>query len=393
MKRALVFNQLTSPDGVPVVTPPAGWELKAVHSESAAVDQITDAPYDAIIAACPEPTQEALKLLLLAKEGTPSSARLLLTADPGGSASVSLNRVAHEHLRTPITELAFEEACTRAMSMHRHLSNVRLRAAMAKVESLPSFPHTYHKIVEELENGGRLDRIAGIVLQDPALTAKVLQLVNSPFFGLRRQVHDTSHAIGLLGIQNLLSMVMALEVFTDFDSARTRVNVNRAWNHAALTAMWAKKIMETERRTSEETNMAFVAGMLHDCGRLVLASNFPDDHVGFVSRLEADEGEPFIELERQALGASHADAGAYLLDSWELPSPIVEAVAYHHEPRKAGATRLTPLTAVHVAEMFQSEAGADGIERPSEVDYEYLEEIGLADRVPAWREACDLDVP
>ena len=391
MKRALMFDQMTSEQGVQAIPTPPDWELVRAADPRAAIAALGTNSYDAIISVGTVPTEEGIQVLVQARDVAPAAVRLLVTADPGSGATVSVNRVAHEHLSTPVSEDALIDAYNRAASMYQHLSSVRLRSAMAKVNALPAFPRMYNQIVAELERSdGDLSRIAQVVLQDPGLTARVLQLVNSPFYGLRRQVHDTTQAVGLLGIQNLLSMVLATEVFTEFDSAGAGLNVNRLWTHAATTALWAKKIMESEGRTLEDANVAFVSGMLHDSGRMILSSQFPGEHTTLLAQLEADDMS-VVEAERNLLGASHAETGAYLLDTWELPTQIVEAVAYHHEPSRSDCTRFTPLTAVHVAEVFQQEVGADGIERGLELDMVYLDKIGAADRVEQWRIVCGLD--
>ncbi len=391
MKRGLMLDQVSSTDEGPLLSAPPGWELTTCRTPDEAMAAIGARPFDAVVSAAPVPSVEALKILIQAKEAHPATVRLLVTADIGNRATVNVTSVAHEHLSAPVSPDSFDQAYSRAASMYQHLSSVRVRSAMAKVKSLPAFPRIYNQIVDELESGdGNLDRIARIVLQDPGLTARVLQLVNSPFYGLRRQVSETAKAVGLLGIQNLLSMVLAMEVFSEFTSSTARLNLNRLWTHAATVALWAKKIAQAEGRTTEEANEAFVAGMLHDCGRMVLAHSFPEHHASFVRQLEHAE-VPFIELEHSTMGANHAEVGAYLLDSWQLPTPIVEAVAFHHNPSDSCLSRYAPLTAVHAAEVFHDAFGADGVERRLSLDMAYLERIGLAHRVEAWREACDLE--
>ncbi len=390
MKRGLMVDQVTSGQGVQVLAPPPGWELTTCRTLEEAMSAMLAEPFDAVVSAALTPCPDALEVLVQAKNLLPTTVRLLVTADPGGRASVNVTSVAHDHLTTPLSVEQFDNAYARAAAMYQHLSSVRVRAALAHVTSLPAFPRIYQQIVEELESGeGNLDRIARVVLQDPGLTARVLQLVNSPFYGLRRQVSDTAQAVGLLGIQNLLSMVLAQEVFSEFEAASARLNINRMWTHSTTVALWAKKIARAEGRTTEETNEAFVAGMLHDCGRIVLANNFPDEHAVFVEQLGQSDGS-FVELERSVIGVTHAEVGAHLLDRWQLPTSIVEAVAFHHTPGDSCMARYAPLTAVHVAEVFHDAYGADGVERRQQIDMEYLERIGLADRLDTWYEACEI---
>lgn len=168
------------------------------------------------------------------------------------------------------------------------------------------------------------------------------------------------------------------------------MNVTRLWSHSALVASWSKRIAEAEGGTFEEANESFVAGMLHDAGRLLLAANFPDEHAQMLARVQANEGE-LIEMERAMLGASHDEVGGMLLQNWNLPTRLVEAVTYHHHPSDSGCSSFTPLTPVHVAEHFHATHIGDDVERDVPLDMEFLETVGVTDQIDAWRVRCDIE--
>jgi HD-like signal output (HDOD) protein len=152
-------------------------------------------------------------------------------------------------------------------------------------------------------------------------------------------------------------------------------------------------LSRSENLSEEMCDYAFTAGLLHDTGKLVLATRLPEQY----SRVAAQTAErklPFWRAEQEALGASHAEVGAYLLGLWGFCDAVVEALTFHHCPQACPQPGFTPLTAVHVANAFSQgqepvEAGA-----PSEIDMDYLQSLRLAERLPAWRAiACKAGAP
>lgn len=225
---------------------------------------------------------------------------------------------------------------------------------------------------------------------DPVITGRVLQLVNSPAYGLRSPVHDVRHALGLLGTQPLLALVLATKVFTDFEAEAAGLSVGRMWSHGMAVGTWSKRLAQMAGVDRSGANDAFMAGMLHDCGRLLLCSTAPRQHAALVKAVAAGEGE-LIETETEMLGASHGEAGAVLLQSWGMPLHLVETVAYHHRPSEAPHPPPVQLAFVHVAEHFQSLVGGDPVETDVPLDRSYLEEVGITEEdLEEWKLACDV---
>ncbi len=389
MKELLVFDPSPDETADPLHRVPDGWKVQRTDRVSNALAALSKHPFDAVIASSVRPTVDTLQVLLSSKEYRPEAIRILATQELG-QGTVSLSSVAHHHMFTPVDAVAFTTAVDRASRTRDRLAEVRIKL-VANSRPLPSFPNVYTRITEELQNGsGDLVKIANIAQTDPGLTAKVLQLVNSPFYGLRNPVTDMQRAIGLLGIQSLLGIVLATEVFSEFEAEAAGVNISRLWSHSALVAQWAKRIAELEGATSEEANEAFVAGMLHDSGRLLLASSFQHKHAEMLARVQMDDAE-LIEAERSMLGASHDEVGGMLLQNWNLPTRLVEAVAYHHRPSESGCGTFTPLTPVHVAEHFHAQYIGGDVENDVPLDMDYLDEVGVVDEIDAWRARCDIE--
>jgi HD-like signal output (HDOD) protein len=137
-------------------------------------------------------------------------------------------------------------------------------------------------------------------------------------------------------------------------------------------------------------NAMFMAGLLHDVGKLVLAANLPQQYEEALQRMQT-EGLADWQAEQAVFGTSHAEVGAYLLGLWGLPEPIVEALAFHHSPSACTDRSLSPLTTVHVANGLAHAGGMHGTAVAGAwLDHAYISQVGLVDRLPVWQEHCDM---
>jgi putative nucleotidyltransferase with HDIG domain len=184
-------------------------------------------------------------------------------------------------------------------------------------------------------------------------------------------------------------LVLAMKVFTRFDLDQAeRFAMSHLWDHSLRTASCARRIADAEHADSADTDAAFMAGLFHDVGKAVLARQLPEPF----DRIEEQiaQGRPRLDAERDALQATHAEVGAYLLGVWGLIDPVVDAVAYHHQPaRSTRCEGFSPLTAVHVANVFcRSRAGGNPPDAWTEnLDRTYLETVGLDGRIDHWGQA------
>jgi HD-like signal output (HDOD) protein len=218
------------------------------------------------------------------------------------------------------------------------------------------------------------------------MTATILKLVNSAFFGLRRAVTCPDEAAAYLGIDLLKAPdVGGQRVLPVRLGPGSRVSVDGLWHHSMAVAVAARRIAQWEGVPMSVANESFTAGVLHDAGQLILVSSFPDEYAQ-VPRLIQSNGHSEREAERLVFGASHVEVGGYLFGLWGLPEPVVTAIALHDRPGLSPERRFGPLTTVHVANALVREASAiTAVVTPPPVDEAYLREIGLLDRLPAWR--------
>jgi len=294
----------------------------------------------------------------------------------------------HQYLTKPCDSETLKNHLKRAFRLRGVLEDSKLRRLVSEVQILPSMPSLYFEIMKELQSPeASLKSLGEIISKDLGMSAKILQLVNSAFFGLPRHIESISQAVGLLGLDTIRPLVLTAHIFSQYDQEAVKaLSLELLWGHSLLVANVAKEIAQREVAEKKLLDDVYMAGMLHDVGKLILACNLPDlyNEVFFLKR---EESIPLFEAESRVFNATHAHVGAYLLGLWGLPDPIVEAVAFHHEPATSAERSFSSLAAVHVADAlayeFSSEPGGtpDG-----SVDLDYLEEIGMGLKLPLWRD-------
>jgi len=297
---------------------------------------------------------------------------------------------AHQYLSKPCDAATLKTTVSRACSLRALLHNESVQRCISTLKSLPSLPSLYVKLMDELRSPSpSIAKVGDVISTDVGMTAKILQLVNSAFFGISQHVSSPTQAVNLLGLETIKALVLSAQVFSQFEADRLPPHLaSHLWNHSMATGAYARVIARLEGSDAQTSDHAFMAGLLHDVGKLVLAVNLSDR---YNKALELAERErlPLISAELKTMGVSHADVGGYLLGLWGLPDPIVEAVAFHHYPGECPAETFIPLTAVYAANILEHELHADGTDVVSVADPEYLAGLGLGNRSDAWRSACE----
>lgn len=210
---------------------------------------------------------------------------------------------------------------------------------LREVKDLPPSPQVLPKVLDALHHEQTtLEEVGELISFEPALTAKLLHYCNSAYFGGREPVASVPEAIGRVGFQTIFVLVSAVTGRNAFklpDSSGLKVE--EIWKHSLTTAFGCKFIAED---IDEDVNMLFTAGLLHDIGRVVLGKAKGIEY-GKLLANAAETGANRVEREKAAFGFSHAEVGACLMESWHLPTPLVQSVRYHHQPAAAGVAKKT----------------------------------------------------
>ncbi len=369
------------------------WDVAFAKSGLQALASLSQSPCDAVISDMQLPGMNGAQLLDEVMQRNPKTIRFIRASMADQQAAMKCVGTAHQYLVKPSDARTISSALDRAFSLDAWLPSETVQKLIAQMKKLPSPPNLYFKIVAALQSTDTsIDDVGAMVAQDPVLSAKMLQVVNSAVFGLQLQVVSASEAVMYLGMETTKSLVLLAHTFSYFDKVRTaEFSVEKLWKHSVTTGKLSEQIARAQGCSIEMVSQSFTAGMLHDLGKLLFAANVPD---GFKEALaKAKEGNLQLwDAETAVFGAAHSELGACLLGIWGLPMPIVEAVALHHFPIRFLSKGFCPLTAVHAANAIEHEInsdkpGANEVVGPA-VDTNYLTELGLADRIDVWRDLC-----
>lgn len=215
------------------------------------------------------------------------------------------------------------------------------------ISNLVSLPRAYYRISEMLDDPryGSAD-IGKVIAHDPSLTARLLRVVNSAYYGLPSKIDTIPQAITVLGARPLRELVLATSVASAFDKISTElVDMADFWHHSIYCGILARTLARRQRLGQPE--QIFVAGLLHDIGKLVIYHQLPEQAAEVFARF-AESDQPFYRVEREVLGFDHAAVGTALLTIWKLPELLRTTVTFHHMPT-AAARFVDEVAFVHVA--------------------------------------------
>ncbi len=367
------------------------WRMTFSDDPRQALDLLTEGRFDVVVSDMQMPGMAGTQFLGEVMRRHPHVVRIILTGRTDRETTMEALLVSHQLLAKPCSADALKATICRALALRGLLDgDTPLKALVSRLETLPSVPDLYSQIVEELQSpNASVKVIAEIVAQDPAMTAKILQLVNSAYFGLSRHISNLNRAVNLLGLETIKALVLTAQVFSRFDPDTVEAfDVDSLWGHSTVVGALSRAIADAEDGDEELLSDALTAGLLHDVGKLLLAVNLPNIHAKVMTQAIRD-GVCLTEAERCLFGAAHGETGAYLLGLWGLPESIVEAVAYHHQPHLCETPGFTALTAVHMANALAHELSLDPrLSTPDPVDQGYLESLGLDHRLDHWRGIC-----
>ena len=363
------------------------WDMHYVCGGQEAIDAMAEQPFDVVVSDMRMPNIDGAKLLSTVQRDYPSTVRIVLSGQSELERVMRAVGPAHQFLSKPCDAKLLVDTINRAVALHDQLAEDNLKSLIASVGALPSLPEVYAELHKEVQSeDASVDRVADLISRDLSMTTKVLQLVNSSFFGIPQRITEPGHAVSLLGLDRIRPLVLMAGVFSQFEESAFSAQVfTELSDHSLAVATTARRIAAMEATCDQDIEDAFLAGMLHDLGMLILMTRMPDRYSELVQQAR-EQGVFLWEVEQEQLHSDHAVLGAYLLSLWGLPDPVVEAVAWHHNPCESRDEVFTPLTAVHAANaLLPASSPLNPPDLIPEIDGSYLERLSLARRVPEWQ--------
>lgn len=365
------------------------WDMVFVQSGEAALNLLNEKKFDVIVSDVLMPGMTGLELLDKVMNQHPQIVRIILSGHFDQDMTMGSVRLAHQSMHKPCKHEEVKATIQRAFLLQEELAGEELKELVAHMDRLPSLPILYDKIIDVLNSpDASMRKVGEIISMDIGMTAKVLQLVNSAYFGLRRHINTPVEAVVYLGMEQIKALVLSVHIFTHAETKGFCKNfLKDLWEHSFLTGLYAKTIAESEMLDKSFVDTAFTAGVLHDVGKLIFASSYPDSYDQIINRVKT-EHLYFGELERESFKVTHSEIGAYLLSIWGLPDKIVEAVMFHHSPRLCISEEFSALTTVHVANVLSSRKVFRGQGIRTNYDMAYLEQMKITTHIKDYELAC-----
>ena len=360
------------------------WAVALCSGGDAALAALAEEPADVVVADMQMPGMDGATLLGHVRDLYPTTIRMVLSGYASPQHLTRASAVAHRFLGKPFDAAELARLIERSCALRELTLQAEAFRRTAAATSLPSRPGVHAQIMTILADPAwEPNHIALAVESDIAITAKVLQLANSAFFGIGRTVTSVREAVVYLGVETIKSLALMAEAFGKLAPEHLDdFSIEAFQRHAMLVARVAGAILPPGSSQQE----AVTAGLLHDIGKLVLIADDPAVW-NELNAIAVERRIPLHEVEQEVQGATHAATGAYLLSLWGLPDGVVEAVAHHHDPSELPATTMDAVAAVHIANALANdiEAEPSGQAPSGGLDEVFLAKLGVSAQQPGWR--------
>ncbi len=328
------------------------WEMIFANSGAEALKIMGAQKVDAVVSDMRMPGMDGPELLRRVMRDHPDTIRFALSGYSDQELVGQSIAPTHQYLTKPCDENQLVGALEQALGARDLVPNKTVLDKIARIEHLPVLPDVYNRITAELAKGDPSPKVIGdIVTGDVGMSANILKLVNSAYFGLPRHIATPQQAVIVLGVGVIRSVILSLHIFKSFENrARRNFSLPMLWGHCMRVAAMARNMAKQEKLGKDDADHAYIAALLHDVGKLLLDAYCPEECTRVYDTVRR-ENRRVADVETEQLGLTHAAVGAYLLGLWGLPAPVVEAVARHHETTP-GRGVLDPAEVVHFANLL-----------------------------------------
>lgn len=362
------------------------WQMAFAASGREALEILAHQPCDVLVTDMQMQGMDGADLLHEVRRRHPNVVRFVLSGQVNPEPLLQCIENTHQFLAKPCNADVLRTALIHATSFCPLPPEESLRLLVNQTGHLPSPPKVLIELDQALQSGDQgTDQLGAIIGHDIGMSGQLLKLANSAFFGLSHPVMTPADAIAYLGIDLVRALAVATYLEQQAEAGGVAAEeVGEISRHCLAVSALAAKIARRETGSEELASHSAAAGLLHDAGKLILATQLPQRWAEVTAQTTQNPGLSRLDAERQVFGCTHQEVGAYLFCLWGLPLPIVEAVGQHHQPVAAPGSGFTLLTAVHAANAVVLEgegraATSDPWHRP------YLEQLHLVDCVPQWR--------
>jgi HD-like signal output (HDOD) protein len=356
------------------------WQAEFVESGRQALERMAQEKFDILISDMAMPEMNGAELLNEVQRRHPETIRVILSGHADPALIARCLGSAHQFLAKPCDPQALRCIINRAGALREGRVDESIRHAIAQLQSLPAMPGLYSSMVESLRSpDSGVEEVARLISRDIGMTGNILRLVNSAFFGMPQRISSVSGAVSYLGLDTIKNLVLSLEVFAQFEKRHLgHLAVAQLWEHSLQTAGYARALVKKAGHPRSMGDDAFAAGILHDAGKLILATHAP----AMYDRVLAESRQqriPSWQCEASIFGTDHAEVAGYLFGLWGLPSSIVDAITYHHRPSYPRPDQTDLCSTLHISDIL---ANRNHGELTVILDTVFLKQAGLPTTLP-----------
>ncbi len=365
------------------------YDIRFAGSGREALEMMAESRYDVVISDMRMPGMDGAQLLEIIQKQYPHTIRIMLTGQADEESIMRTIGVVHQFLAKPCDPDTLKAILIQTAALQDILCDGNLKDLISQIGSLPSLPATYDKLRKIISSVDvEIDELGKIIGQDMAMSAKVLQLVNSAFFGMYSKVDSPARAVQLLGLDTIKVLVLGLELFAQTQPPTHILALDILWFHSLAVGKIAKAIAAHESGDATLASDAFLAGTLHDIGKLILASSLPTQYLQ-ATELAQEKNITMQAAEQSIFGSGQSAVGAYLMGLWGFSNPVIEAICFQSSLERYPVTSFSPALAVHVANvLYYQERPNEIIGRRQELNLPVIEGLGLQERIGEWVEIC-----
>ena len=311
----------------------ADFETLLAHDADQALEILAAHDIDLVISDMMMPGMNGLEFLKKVRDIYPGITRIILSgfAEEAMVISAITQRVAFSYYTKPWITKSFRNGIEQTLILRKTLESRALLSLISRIEKLPALPLIYREFEQAIANEIPVKKIAGIVQEDISIAARLLQVVNSAFYG-RGKIASVERAIMVLGLRFVKDIVFTVSIIEQMRWNPNQVrHLERIFLHSALVGFAVRAVYETAFGRKLDDHYAS-AGITHDIGRLILLQYFPDRYEEVIALQRANPGKDFqtCETELGHFGTTHCEIGAYFLNWWNLPDENIRLALFHH---------------------------------------------------------------
>jgi len=367
------------------------WKMRFFSEPQAALAGLAEEPAELVISDLQMPAMDGAAFLEQVHCRFPEAIRYVLTGVLDHPLLGRTMRCAHQVIAKPCRPHLLCEVIERAETIVKRLEELKKVALFSGLDGLPVMPESHQKVLDMLGSPTASPRRLGqLVSEDVGMSARIVQLANSSYFGRPGRIHDPIQAVLFLGVKTVEAMVLTEGIFARLDPKLVHAfGVSALQAHCMRVSMLARKICTDLQFPVEQTEAASTAGILHDAGKIVLISEMTEVFECALKRSRW-EGRSLYDLERELVGISHAELVGAMLQLWAMPAEIIEATACHHRPSEAvtvlGRSRCPTLAdVIYLADLIDHSYSCSGVDGATpQIDPAWLERLGLTEAAEQW---------